>query len=75
MKDAFNDSPCYKLLGIKVTDIRAGKSRIRMAFRRELTHLNVFLDEGAIASLAGCSLAMALLSLVEPNEGIKDYDN
>ena len=33
-------------------------------------HLDIFLDENAIASLADCSLAMALLSSDERNEGI-----
>ena len=70
VRDAFNKSPYHRLLGIEVTDIRKGKSRVRMAFRQKLSHLDGFVAGGAIASLADSSVAMALMSLVEPSKKI-----
>lgn len=65
VKEAFNNSLYYNLLGMKVTEIMEGKSKIQMSFRQNLTHIDGFVDGGAIASLANSSVAMALLSLTE----------
>lgn len=65
MEDAFNNSPYYRLLGMEVTDMKKGKSKIRMSFKQELTDFNGVAAAGAIASLANSSVALALLSLVE----------
>lgn len=67
VRNLFDNSPYYRLLGIEVTDIKEGESRIRIAFKQKLTHLNGIVAGGAIASLADSSVAAALLSLVEPN--------
>jgi acyl-CoA thioesterase len=65
VKDAFNNSPYSRLLGIEVLDMKKGESRIRMAFKQKLTHLNGMVAHGAVASLADSSVAAALLGLVE----------
>ena len=70
VKDAFNKSPYYRLLGIEVTDIKEGESRIRIAFKQKLTHLNGIVAGGAIASLADSCVTAALLSLVESSSRI-----
>lgn len=69
-KDEFNKSPYYRLLGMEVTEMMEGESKVRMPFKKELTHLNGILDGGAITSLANSSVTMALLSLVEPCDRI-----
>jgi len=67
VRNLFDNSPYYRLLGIEVTDIKEGESRIRIAFKQKLTHLNGIVAGGAIASLADSSVTAALLSLVEPS--------
>jgi acyl-CoA thioesterase len=70
MKDVFNNCPYSKLLGMEVINVREGKSRMRMPFKRDLTHPYGIIHGGAIASLADSSVAMALLSLVKPSDRI-----
>jgi len=70
MKDVFNNCPYSKLLGMEVINMREGKSRMRMPFKRDLTHPYGIIHGGAIASLADSSVAMALLSLVKPSDRI-----
>jgi len=65
-----NSSPYYRLLGMVVTKIKEGEYRIQMLFREELTHPYGIVHGGAIASLADSAVAMALISLVEPNDRI-----
>jgi uncharacterized protein (TIGR00369 family) len=65
-----NSSPYHRLLGIEATEIREGESRIQMLFKQELTHPYGIVHGGAIASLADSAVAMALISLVEPNDRI-----
>ena len=70
VKRAANGSPYYRLLGMEITEIREGESRIQMLFREELTHPYGIVHGGAIASLADSAVAMALVSLVEPKDRI-----
>lgn len=65
-----NNSPYYRLLGMVVTEIKEGESRIQMSFKEELTHPYGIVHGGAIASLADSAVAMALISLVEPDDRI-----
>ena len=65
-----NRSPFYQLLGMKVLEIRDGKCRMEMPFRKELTHPYGIIHGGAIASLADSAVAMALVSLVKPSDRI-----
>jgi len=65
-----NRSPYYRLLGMDVTEIKEGESRIQMPFRQELTHPYEIMHGGAIASLADSAVALALISLVEREERI-----
>jgi uncharacterized protein (TIGR00369 family) len=70
VKRAANGSPYYRLLGMEITEIKEGESRIQMLFREELTHPYGIVHGGAIASLADSAVAMALVSLVEPKDRI-----
>ncbi len=66
LKDLINQSPYYQLLGMEVKKVGDGESRLQMAFKKELTHPYGTVHGGAIASLADSAVALALLSLVEP---------
>ena len=70
VRKATNTSPYYRLLGMEITEIREGESRIQMLFREELTHPYGIVHGGAIASLADSAVAMALIGLVEPKDRI-----
>jgi uncharacterized protein (TIGR00369 family) len=65
-----NHSPFYQLLGMKILEIRDGRCRIEMPFRKKLTHPYGIVHGGAIASLADSAVAMALISLVKPSDRI-----
>jgi len=65
-----NNSPYYQLLGMEVLEIKEGESKIQMPFKQDLTHPYRIVHGGAIASLADSSVAMALISLVEPKDSI-----
>lgn len=65
-----NKSPYYRLLGMEVMEIKEGESKIQMPFKQDLTHPYRMVHGGAIASLADSSVAMALISLVEPKDTI-----
>jgi acyl-CoA thioesterase len=65
-----NNSPYYQLLGMEVMEIKEGESKIQMPFKQGLTHPYRIVHGGAIASLADSSVAMALISLVEPKDRI-----
>jgi acyl-CoA thioesterase len=55
---------------MEVIEIKKGESKIKMPFKQELTHPYGIAHGGAIASLADSSVAMALISLVEPEDRI-----
>jgi len=70
VKDLVNRSPYYQLLGIEIVKMRRGDATVRMRFRKELTHALGMMHGGAIASLADSAGAMALITLVDPNDRI-----
>ena len=70
LRKAANKSPYYRLLGMEVMEIKGGESKIQMPFKQGLTHPYRIVHGGAIASLADSSVAMALISLVEPKDRI-----
>ena len=70
IREVANKSPYYQLLGMEVMEIKEGESKIQMPFKQGLTHPYRIVHGGAIASLADSSVAMALISLVEPRDRI-----
>ena len=70
IKKVTNNSPYYQLLGMEIMEIKEGESKIQMPFKQGLTHPYRIVHGGAIASLADSSVAMALISLVEPKDRI-----
>ena len=65
-----NSCPYYRLLGMEITEIKKRESRIQIPFKQKLTHPYGIMHGGAIASLADASVAMALISLIEPKDRI-----
>jgi acyl-CoA thioesterase len=70
MRKVANNCPYYQLLGMEIMEIKEGESKIRMPFKQGLTHPYRIVHGGAIASLADSSVAMALISLIEPKDRI-----
>ncbi len=68
VKKVTNNSPYYKLLGMEIMEIKEGECKIQMPFKQDLTHPYRIMHGGAIASLADSSVAMALISVVEPRD-------
>ncbi len=68
VKKVTNNSPYYKLLGMEIVEIKEGVCKIQMPFKQDLTHPYRIMHGGAIASLADSSVAMALISVVEPRD-------
>lgn len=65
-----NSSPFYKLTGMECTYARHGEARVRMPFKKELTHPGQIVHGGAIAAVADSALSLALISLTWPNTKI-----
>ena len=68
MKKRFNESPYYKLLGLKVTDIGEGISKVEMDWKSDLVNLLGTVHGGAITSLADSAGAIASCSLLSPGQ-------
>ncbi len=68
VKKVTKNSPYYRLLGMEIMEIKEGESKIQMPFKQDLTHPYRIMHGGAIASLADSSVAMALISVVEPGD-------
>jgi acyl-CoA thioesterase len=70
IREVANNCPYYRLLGMEIMEIKGGESKIQMPFKHGLTHPYGIVHGGAIASLADSSVAIALISLVEPKDRI-----
>ncbi|UCD58791.1 MAG: PaaI family thioesterase [Candidatus Hydrogenedentota bacterium] len=64
LRNHANRIPMYKLIGMEVVEVRAGYSRFRLPFRRELTQPFGVLHGGALAAVADSAVAIALWGLV-----------
>ena len=63
-----HESGIYSLLGMEVMEIRPGYSRLRIEFRKELTHPGGVAHGGVMATLADASVACALFPLLGPEQ-------
>lgn len=63
-----NECPFYKLVGMEVVEIKHGFARVRMPFHQKLAQMAGVAHGGAMASVADSAVAMALASLVGPEE-------
>ncbi len=68
--EASQSSAYWHLLGIELVEVKEGLARVRMPFRPELQQGYGAMHGGALASLADSSMAVALISLVEPGQRV-----
>ncbi|MCL4535436.1 MAG: PaaI family thioesterase [Bacteroidetes bacterium] len=67
-------SSYWHLLGIELADLEDGFARLRLPVRAELQQGYGALHGGAITSLADSALAVALISLVEPDQRVSTVE-
>ena len=66
LKNLQNESPYYRLLGMRVEEIGDGHARLALRFRDELCGRRGVMHGGALASLADGAMAIAILSKLGP---------
>lgn len=63
------ESGFYRLLGIEIVEVKPGYSKLRVRFRKDLTHAGGVGHGGVMASIADSCIACALFGMVEdPHE-------
>jgi uncharacterized protein (TIGR00369 family) len=62
---AVQNSDFYRLLGMEIVDIKPGYSKLRVRFRRGLTHAGGVGHGGVMASIADSCIACALFGMIE----------
>jgi acyl-CoA thioesterase len=70
IKLPFPPPPYWNLLGIEVVEIDKGYARLVMPFHKKLTQPYGIVHGGAIFSLADSAVAIAVLSIVEPDSRV-----
>lgn len=63
-----NSSPYYKLLGMEVTHLRAGYSRVKMFAQEKHYHPGRVVHGGAITSVMDAAGALASISALDPQD-------
>jgi len=63
-------TPYYSFLKFDVEKAEDGFCRIRLPYRKEITHPYGFIHGGAIASLLDSASVMALLSILDPEKKV-----
>ena len=62
---AVQNSDFYQLLGMEIVDIKPGYSKLRLRFRKTLTHAGGVGHGGVMASIADSCIACALFGMIE----------
>jgi acyl-CoA thioesterase len=62
--ESVNQIPMYQLIGMRAIEARAGYSRFRLPFRKELTQPMGVMHGGALATVADSAVAVALWGMV-----------
>lgn len=70
IKDRANNSPYYKLLGLKVKKLKRGKAEVELPFKSNLTNFLGTAHGGCIASLVDSAGGLAVATTME-DENIK----
>ncbi|MBS3946850.1 MAG: PaaI family thioesterase [Dethiobacter sp.] len=68
MRQAFQDSPYWQLLGIRIEHAEPGFARLVLPFKNDLLQLYGQVHGGSIASLIDSSVAVALSLTLSPAE-------
>ena len=63
--EAVQRSGFYQLLGMEIMELKPGYSKLRVRFRKELTHAGGVGHGGVMASIADSCIACALFGMVE----------
>jgi len=63
--EAVQGSGFYQLLGMEILEVKPGYSKLRVRFRKALTHAGGVAHGGVMASLADSCIACALFGLIE----------
>ena len=62
---AVQESGFYQLLGMEILDVKPGYSKLRVRFRKALTHAGGVGHGGVMASIADSCIACALFGMME----------
>ena len=62
---AVQESGFYQLLGMEIMDVKPGYSKLRVRFRKALTHAGGVGHGGVMASIADSCIACALFGMME----------
>ncbi len=63
-----NEAPYFRLLGMEVVELAGGYARIIVPVEEKLNSLLGVLHGGVLSSLADSAVAMALSTIIEPDE-------
>lgn len=74
IKKALGTVPFAKLLGLELEDVGHGTATLAFIVRTELMQNQGRVHGGAIASLIDSATAFAILTLLEPEEGVTTVD-
>lgn len=70
LKQKFESTPFYKLLGMKLIHLEDGKASVSISPKQELTQYLNTLHGAAITAAADSAVAFALLSKVKPGKTV-----
>jgi uncharacterized protein (TIGR00369 family) len=73
-KERINKSPAYRFLGMKVTAIGRGYSRLELDCQEEIKNVQGIIHGGIICTLMDSSCGVALGSLLEPGDTLVTLD-
>jgi len=62
---AVQNSDFYQLLGMEIVEVKPGYSKLRIRFRKDLTHAGGVGHGGVMASIADSCIACALFGMLE----------
>ena len=68
VKKLFNNSPFYKFLGMKITNLKSGYAELTLPFKKQLKHAFKDVHGGVTASIADAAVGAALLTLLKRDE-------
>jgi acyl-CoA thioesterase len=70
LKNNFNASPYYRLLGMKIIDIGSGVAQLKVSFKRKLEHIYGGIHGGVLASAGDAAVGAALATLIHRHEQV-----
>jgi len=74
IREAFEEVPFARFLGIELGELKRGQATLHLDIRDELRRNNGFTHGGVVASLADTAAAFAILTLLEPDQTTTTID-